>query len=46
MADKLVQPGWDPLVLAAQLQNIAKQSQTLMQRFVSNQPDAINAWHW
>jgi polyhydroxyalkanoate synthase len=41
MADKLVQPGWDPLVLAAQLQNIAKQGQTLMQRFVSNQPDAI-----
>src|SRR3982074_2818997 len=41
MADKLMQPGWDPLVLAAQLQNIAKQSQTLMQRFVSNQPDAI-----
>src|SRR6202045_3275943 len=41
MADKLVQPTWDPLVLAAQLQKIAKQSQTLMQRFVSNQPDAI-----
>jgi polyhydroxyalkanoate synthase subunit PhaC len=41
MADKLMQPGWDPLVLAAQLQSIAKQSQTLMQRFVSNQPDAI-----
>ena len=41
MADKLMQPGWDPLVLAAQLQNIAKQSQTLMQRFVSNQPDAL-----
>ena len=41
MADKLTQPGWDPLVLAAQLQTIAKQSQTLMQRFVSNQPDAI-----
>jgi polyhydroxyalkanoate synthase len=41
MADKPMQPGWDPLVLAAQLQNIAKQSQTLMQRFVSNQPDAI-----
>jgi polyhydroxyalkanoate synthase len=40
MADKLMQP-WDPLVLAAQLQKIAKQSQTLMQRFVSNQPDAI-----
>jgi polyhydroxyalkanoate synthase len=41
MADKLVQPGWDPLVLAAQLQRIAGQSQTLMQRFVSNQPDAV-----
>src|ERR1700757_1550254 len=41
MADKLMQPGWDPLVLAAQLQNIAKRSQTLMQRFVSNQPGAI-----
>jgi polyhydroxyalkanoate synthase len=41
MADKLVQPGWDPLVLAAQLQRIANQSQMLMQRFVSNQPDAI-----
>jgi polyhydroxyalkanoate synthase len=41
MADKLVQPGWDPLVLAAQLQRIARQSQTLMQRFVSNQPDAV-----
>ena len=41
MADKLMQPTWDPLVLAAQLQKIAQQSQTLMQRFVSNQPDAI-----
>jgi polyhydroxyalkanoate synthase len=41
MADKLVQPGWDPLVLAAQLQRIAGQSQTLMQRFVSDQPDAV-----
>src|SRR3979490_3543607 len=41
MADRLMQPGWDPLVLAAQLQNIAKQSQALCQRFVSNQPDAI-----
>ena len=41
MADKIVQPGWDPLVLAAQLQRIANQSQMLMQRFVSNQPDAI-----
>jgi polyhydroxyalkanoate synthase len=41
MADKLIQPGWDPLLLAAQLQKIATQSQTLMQRFVSSQPDAI-----
>src|SRR6476619_423148 len=41
MADKLMQPSWDPLVLAAQLQKIARQSQTLMQRFVSNQPAAI-----
>src|SRR4029077_2279792 len=41
MADKLMQPTWDPLVLAAQLQKIAKQSQTLMQRFVSNQPASI-----
>src|SRR4030088_3710925 len=42
MADKLMQPGGDPLVLAAQLQKIATQSQTLMQRFVSSQPTAIN----
>src|ERR1700686_1081030 len=41
MADKFMQPTWDPLVLAAQLQKIAKQGQTLMLRFVSNQPDAI-----
>src|SRR6476660_464246 len=41
MADKLMQPTWDPLILAAQLQKIARQSQTLMQRFVSNQPAAI-----
>src|ERR1700721_2395632 len=41
MADKLMQPTWDPLLLAAQLQKIAKQSQTLMQRFVSSRPDAI-----
>src|ERR1700736_4465590 len=40
MADKLIQPGWDPLLLAAQLLKIATQSQTLMQRFVS-MPDAI-----
>src|SRR5260370_31466725 len=41
MADKLVQPGWDQLVLAGQLQRIAKQSQILMQRSVSNQPAAF-----
>src|SRR5260370_7009462 len=41
MADKLVQPLWDPIALAAQLQKIAKQSQALMQRFVTNQPDAV-----
>ena len=41
MADKRMQPTWDPLVLAAQLRKIAEQSQTLMQRFVSHQPDAI-----
>jgi polyhydroxyalkanoate synthase len=33
MADKLVQPLWDPIALAAQLRKIATQSQTLMQRF-------------
>ena len=41
MSDKLKQPGWDPLVLAAQLQTIAQQSQTLMQHFSSNEPDVI-----
>ncbi|WP_035693344.1 poly(3-hydroxyalkanoate) synthetase, partial [Bradyrhizobium elkanii] len=41
MADKQIQPTWDPIALAAQLQNIAKQSQLLMQRFVSHQPDAV-----
>jgi polyhydroxyalkanoate synthase len=40
MADRSQQPTWDPLVLAGQLQNIAKQSQLLMQRFVSSQTDA------
>jgi polyhydroxyalkanoate synthase subunit PhaC len=40
MADKSTQPAWDPLVLAGQLQNIAMQSQALMQRFVSSQTDA------
>src|SRR6478672_6688197 len=41
MADKRMQPAWDPIALAAQLRNIAKQSQLLMRRFVSHQPDAI-----
>jgi polyhydroxyalkanoate synthase len=41
MADKQMQPTWDPIAVAAQLQNIAKQSQLLMQRFVSHQPDAV-----
>ncbi|MGY3622386.1 PHA/PHB synthase family protein [Bradyrhizobium sp. USDA 10063] len=41
MAEKQVQLTWDPIALAAQLQNIAKQSQLLMQRFVSQQPDAV-----
>jgi polyhydroxyalkanoate synthase subunit PhaC len=40
MANQSMQPSWDPLVLAGQLQSIAKQSQILMQRFVSNQADA------
>ena len=43
MADKRMQPTWDPLVLAAQLRNIAEQSQRLMQRFVSHQPEAIRS---
>jgi polyhydroxyalkanoate synthase subunit PhaC len=41
MADKQMPLTWDPIALAAQLQNIAKQSQLLMQRFVSHQPDAV-----
>jgi polyhydroxyalkanoate synthase subunit PhaC len=40
MANQSTQPNWDPLVLAGQLQSIARQSQILMQRFVSNQADA------
>jgi poly[(R)-3-hydroxyalkanoate] polymerase subunit PhaC len=40
MADKRMQPTWDPIALAEQLRNIAKQSQLLMRRFVSHQPDA------
>ncbi len=41
MADKRMQFTWDPIALAAQLQNIARQSQVLMRHFVSHQPDAI-----
>lgn len=40
MPDRAAQPAWDPLVLADQLQTIARQSQQLMQRFASNQADA------
>ncbi|HLZ03869.1 MAG TPA: class I poly(R)-hydroxyalkanoic acid synthase [Bradyrhizobium sp.] len=40
MVGKSAHATWDPLVLAAQFQKIAQQSQTLMQRFVSNQTDA------
>jgi polyhydroxyalkanoate synthase len=36
-----MQPSWDPIALAAQLRNIARQSQVLMRHFVSHQPDAI-----
>src|SRR6476661_201825 len=43
MADKRMQPSWDPLVLAAQLRNIAVQSQRQMRRFVSHQPEAIRS---
>src|SRR5215831_4316978 len=41
MADKRLQPTWDPIALAVQLRNIAKQSQLLMRRYVSHQPNAI-----
>jgi polyhydroxyalkanoate synthase len=41
MADKRMQRTWDPIALAAQLRNIARQSQVLMRHFVSHQPDAI-----
>jgi polyhydroxyalkanoate synthase len=40
MAHKRMQPAWDPIALAAQMRNIAKQSQLLMQRFVSHQSGA------
>ena len=41
MVDKRMQFTWDPIALAAQLRNIARQSQVLMRHFVSHQPDAI-----
>jgi polyhydroxyalkanoate synthase len=41
MAEKRMQFTWDPISLAAQLRNIARQSQVLMRHFVSHQPDAI-----
>ena len=41
MADKRMQFNWDPIALAAQLRNIAGQSQVLMRCFVSYQSDAI-----
>src|SRR6516225_2665382 len=40
MATISTQPTWDPILLAGQLQKIAQQSQTLMQRFLSNHADA------
>jgi polyhydroxyalkanoate synthase len=40
MADRSTQPTWDPLVLAGQLHTIAKQSQSLMQRFAASQAEA------
>jgi polyhydroxyalkanoate synthase subunit PhaC len=40
MATISTQPAWDPILLAGQLQKIAQQSQTLMQRFLSNHADA------
>jgi polyhydroxyalkanoate synthase subunit PhaC len=40
MAERSAQPMWDPLVLAGQLQSIAQQSQSLMQRFAAKQADA------
>jgi polyhydroxyalkanoate synthase len=40
MADKLVQPGWDPLVLAAQLQRIATDFFKLMTKMMTN-PAAV-----
>jgi polyhydroxyalkanoate synthase len=39
MTQKPVQPVWDPIALATQLQKIAEQSQKIVQRFLSEQPD-------
>ena len=41
MAEKWMQPIWDPIVLAAQLRNITKQTQVLMRHFTSHELDAI-----
>jgi polyhydroxyalkanoate synthase subunit PhaC len=41
MADKRMQPIWDPIALAAQLRNITKQSRLLMRHFMSHEPDVI-----
>jgi polyhydroxyalkanoate synthase subunit PhaC len=41
MAEKWMQPIWDPIALAAQLRNITKQTQVLMRHFTSHEPDAI-----
>ena len=41
MAGQRTQPIWDPIALAAQLRNIARQSQALMRHFVAHQPDAM-----
>jgi polyhydroxyalkanoate synthase len=40
MTQKPAQPAWDPVALATQLQKIAEQSQKVVQRFLSEQPDA------
>jgi polyhydroxyalkanoate synthase subunit PhaC len=41
VAGQRTQPIWDPIALAAQLRNIARQSQALMRHFVAHQPDAM-----
>jgi polyhydroxyalkanoate synthase subunit PhaC len=40
MSDQSTQPTWDAMVLAGQLHTIAKQSQSLMQRFAASQADS------